>query len=128
MVWTYSDLFKLPCRSKFRLPDYIKCVRGSFPITEEAVFHFQEPDSLKNQIVFNAEDNLSDVDGSRRWDRFNLPCEGDSGMGHWMKNKDRAVLVGIVLDGSDLCGKISHLLSTLDHEVLGFIKQRSNIL
>ena len=89
MVWTYSDLFKLPCRSKFRLPDYIKCVRGSFPITEEAVFNFQEPDSLKNQIVFNAEDNLSDVDGSRRWDRFNLPCEGDSGMGHWMKKADK---------------------------------------
>ena len=49
-------------------------------------------------------------------------------MGHWMKNADRAVLVGIVADGSDLCGKVSHLLSTLDHEVLGFIKRRSNIL
>ena len=128
MVWTYSDLLKLPCRSKFQLPDFIKCARGSFPDTEEAVFNFQEPDGLKNQIIFNAEDNLLDADGSRRWDRFNLPCEGDSGMGHWMYKSEKAVLVGIVADGSDLCGKMSHVLSTLDDEVLNFIKQRSNFL
>ena len=104
---------------------YIFCVRSNIPKTEIPVFEDKGNGDLEF-TKFDEEDN--EGQDIRIPIRYQLPCKGDSGSGHWITENNKAILVGITVIGSVLCGRTSHMQATFDKIALNFIKSKAGCL
>ena len=115
MTWKLDDPQNLHCRTDFIhdlafdlfLPDFLVCVKTLLhPAT---VWTFNENENMEiHDYAVEPEDLwVEDIEASERKNHggYQLPCEGDSGSGHWIQraNDAKHVLVGITSFGVN-CG------------------------
>ena len=105
----------------YRMTPYSLCVRSELPVTKTIEFK----DVGNNQLEFingvlminNEPPNIDHIG-------HQLPCRGDSGIGHWMMNGKRSVLVGITAHGKDPCGSAAIMQKTTHKDILTWIKEK----
>ena len=125
MRWKLDTNIKTRCDADHQTAPYIFCVRSYIAKTEIPVFEDKGNDNLEFK-EFEVEDNERQDNGKPIG--YQLPCKGDSGSGHWITENSKAILVGITITGSMLCGRTSHMQATFDKIALDFIKSKAGCL
>ena len=117
-------------------PEWIVCIQSMIPNTLVYQFKLKEKERLK-------------LEGERqeRSEKYSpkpygtqLPCQGDSGSGHWIADasQKKAALIGIsvssgkrmsrVKEDATYCGHSSHMLKSNENQILNWIKTISGII
>ena len=105
----------------YRMTPYSLCVRSELPLTKTIKFQDVGNDQLEfdnGELMINNEPPNIDHIGHQ------LPCRGDSGIGHWMMNGQRFVMVGITTNGMDPCGSAAIMQKTTYKDILTWIKEK----
>ena len=131
MVWKFP--FKQSPRCKEQVNDYYLCISSVLPQT--SIFMFKRNGRNKLKFLDAYRENIEDsFDATKEYLKedlgFQLPCEGDSGAGHWMYNsyQDKRVLVAITSHQTAwYCGAPLVVLQTAYPSVLQWIKRYSDI-
>ena len=130
-VWEFP--FKQTSRCGQTAADYYLCISSILPKTSVFMFErggwdklkFLDADREAIEDSFDATNKYTEEDLG-----FQLPCEGDSGSGHWMYNsiQDKRVLVAITSHSTHkYCGSPTRVLLTTYPSVIQWIKRYSGI-
>ena len=108
---------------------WVVCVNSLLPLTHVSQFESDTSGNIKylGQRKENPKDYLKGIGAKKTG--FQLPCRGDSGMGHWIYNEEKDIyaLVGITSMGTEACGYGSHMIKTTWTSILEWIKRHSEI-
>ena len=124
MRWKLDTNIKTRCDADYQMAPYMYCIRSYIPKTEIPVFEDNGNADLEFK-EFEGEDNEEQGNGNPIG--YQLPCKGDSGSGHWITENNKAILVGITILGSVLCGRTSRMQATFDKNTLDFIKSKAGL-
>ena len=125
MVWQFPTEFPFSCDSSPHDPDEFKpwyiCIVYKPPQT--SVFKFKK--ARFNKLKFCEPDKYDPIKRG-----YQLPCKGDSGSGHFMRNSDERkwALVAINAYARQHCGADAHAITTVHPDVLNWIKYHSKIV
>ena len=125
MVWQFPTHFPFRCDIDKHDPANFKpwyiCIVYKPPQT--SVFQFKK--TGRRKLKYCDADKYDPIRAG-----YQLPCKGDSGSGHFMKNSEgnKWALVALTsYDYGQFCGTESHLMTTVHPDVLSWIKEHSKI-
>ena len=117
-------------------PEWIVCIQSMIPNT--LVYQFKV--KKQERLTLEGERHEKSEKYSPKPYGTQLPCQGDSGSGHWITDstKKKAALIGITVssgkrmsrikEDATYCGHSSHMLKSNENRILNWIKTASGII